>query len=63
MMKRFQRLAETFIAKKYVAWVMATILLVKGFINGETWAMLTASIFVIDAYSKKNLLPPGAEQN
>lgn len=63
MMKRFQRLAETFIAKKYVAWVVATILLVNGFINGETWAMLTASIFVIDAYSKKNLLPPGAEQN
>jgi len=61
MLKRLKRLAETFIAKKYVAWVVATYLLVSGFIAGAEWVMLTTGIFVIDAYSKTKLAPEGAQ--
>ena len=58
---RLKRLVETFIAKKYVAWVAATVLLWFAKISGTDWCLLTAGIFVIDAYSKTKLLPPGVE--
>lgn len=56
MKKRFERLILTFIAKKYVAWVVATYLLTKGYILGEAWVALTFGIFAIDAYSKEKLM-------
>lgn len=52
MLARFKRLIHTFIGKKYVAWLTASVFLTRGYINGETWAMLTVGIFCIDAYSK-----------
>lgn len=52
MIKRIDRLLKTFIAKKYVAWAVATLLLVRGLISGTDWVSLTVGIFVIDAYSK-----------
>jgi len=61
MLKRFKRLVETFIAKKYVAWLVATYLLVNGYISGSEWVMLTTGIFVIDAYSKTKLTPEGVQ--
>lgn len=59
MMKRLKRLIETFIAKKYVAWAVSILLLIKGFIDGQTWAALTAAIFALDLYTKKTVgVPP-----
>ena len=58
MAKRFKRLVETFIAKKYVAWATAIVLLWYGKISGTDWIMLTGAIFAIDAYSKTKYHPP-----
>jgi hypothetical protein len=58
MLKRLKRLVETFIAKKYVAWVVAVLLLCYGKISGTDWIMLTGAIFAIDAYSKGKIAPP-----
>lgn len=59
MIKRIKRLFETFIAKKFVAWGVATVLLIKGFMDGQTWALFTAAIFGIDLYTKKTIgVPP-----
>jgi len=55
MAKRFKRLAETFIAKKYVAWMVACWFLWQDKVTGTDWIMLTCGIFVIDAWSKKNV--------
>ena len=55
MMKRLKRLIETFIAKKFVAWAVSTLLLTKGFLDGQTWALFTAAIFGIDYYTKKTI--------
>lgn len=59
MKARFRRLIETLIAKKYLAWAVATVLLCYGKISGTDWVMLTGAIFCIDAYSKQALLPKG----
>ena len=62
MIDRFKRLALTFISKKYVAWVVAIALLWYGKIDGSEWCFLTAAIFTIDYYSKKELIvTKGAE--
>lgn len=61
MGKRIKRLIETFIAKKYVAWVAAIALLWFGKITGTDWCLLTGAIFAIDAYSKTKLAPPTGE--
>ena len=59
MIKRLKRLVETFIAKKYVAWCVAILMLWYGKISGTDWVMLTGAIFAIDAYTKtKTTLPP-----
>ena len=57
MGKRIKRLVETFIAKKYVAWLVAIAMLWHGKISGTDWVMLTGAIFAIDAYSKTKLAP------
>ncbi len=59
MKNRFKRLMETLIAKKYLAWAVATALLWYAKISGTDWCLLTTAIFCIDAYSKKALLPKG----
>ena len=56
MFKRLKRLLETFIAKKYVAWGVANWFLWEDKITGTDWIMLTCGIFVIDAWSKRELL-------
>lgn len=56
MIKRFKRLIETFIAKKFIAWSVSIILLIHGYMDGQTWALFTAAIFGIDYYSKKELI-------
>ena len=56
MGKRIKRLIETFIAKKYVAWVAAIALLWFGKLDGAEWCLLTGAIFTIDYYSKKELM-------
>lgn len=63
MKKRFSRLLETFIAKKYVAWLVSVWLLWNDKITGTDWAMLTAGIFTIDAWSKRELLRGDSEIN
>ena len=55
MVRRLHRLIETFIAKKYVAWGVANWFLWEDKITGTDWIMLTCGIFVIDAWSKKNV--------
>ena len=55
MAKRFHRLIETFIAKKYVAWLVACWFLWQDKVTGTDWIMLTCGIFVIDAWIKKNV--------
>lgn len=55
MYKRLTRLAETFIAKKYVAWLVASWFLWEDKVSGTDWIMLTAGIFAIDAWTKKNV--------
>lgn len=55
MAKRFKRLLETFIAKKYVAWLVSCWFLWQDKVTGTDWIMLTCGIFVIDAWSKKNV--------
>lgn len=52
MMRRLHRLALTFIAKKYVAWGVATWLLVQGYLSGQEWVLLTASVFLLDLATK-----------
>lgn len=52
MIHRMKRLIETFIAKKYVAWITATWLLVNGYISGQEWVLLTAAIFALDLATK-----------
>ena len=58
MKHRFERLVLTFIAKKYVAWGVATALCWYGKITGTDWALLTAAIFAVDAYQKTMGLDP-----
>lgn len=55
MTKRFRRLIETFISKKYVAWAVASWFLWEDKVSGTDWIMLTAGIFAIDAWTKKNV--------
>lgn len=52
MLKRIDRLIKTMIAKKIVAWITATALLVYGYINGQEWVLLTAAIFTLDLATK-----------
>lgn len=52
MYKRFKRLLNTFVAKKYVAWLTATWLLVQGYVSGQEWVLLTAAIFALDLATK-----------
>lgn len=52
MLKRIVRLINTFIAKKYVAWITATWLLIEGYISGQEWVLLTAAIFALDLATK-----------
>ena len=61
MLKRFKRLIETFIAKKFVAWGVSIPLLIHGYMDGQTWALFTAAIFGIDYYSKKELMTTKGE--
>ena len=62
MRDRLYRLFLTFIAKKYVAWAVSVALLWFGKIAGSEWCLLTAAIFTIDYYSKKELaVNKGAE--
>lgn len=62
MLDRLKRLGLTFIAKKYVAWVVSIALLWYSKIDGSEWCLLTAAIFTIDYYSKKELMiAKGAE--
>ena len=53
--ERVNRLILTFVAKKYVAWLVATWLLLQDKVTGTDWIMLTGGIFAIDAWSKKNV--------
>lgn len=55
MWNRLHRLVYTFIAKKYVAWVIACYFLQDGKISGTDWIMLTCGIFAIDAWTKKEV--------
>lgn len=57
MWGRIHRLFYTFIAKKYVAWIVANWFLFAGKISGTDWVMFTAAIFCIDAYSKYKGVP------
>ena len=52
MLKRLHRLALTFVAKKYVAWVTASVFLWFTKISGSEWVLLTGAIFVIDLATK-----------
>ena len=58
MIKRMDRLIKTMIAKKIVAWIVATVLLVHHYINGQEWVLLTAAIFTLDLATK--MKAPGA---
>lgn len=60
MFARIERLVLTFIAKKYVAWLVAIWFLMHDKITSSDWCLLTAGIFAIDAYSKTKL-PVSAE--
>ena len=53
--KRVNRLVLTFVAKKYVAWLVACWFLYDGKVSGTDWIMLTGAIFAIDAWSKREL--------
>lgn len=52
MYERLRRLIVTFVAKKYVAWAVASAFLWFGKISGTDWILLTAAIFVIDLATK-----------
>lgn len=60
MFARIERLVLTFIAKKYIAWLVAIWFLLDDKITSSDWCLLTGGIFAIDAYSKANL-PLSAE--
>ena len=62
MFKRIERLIETFIAKKYVAWGVSCWFLWQDKITGTDWVLLTAGIFAIDAYTKKVFFSPEEQQ-
>lgn len=55
--ERLHRLVLTFVAKKYVAWVVASWFLWEDKVTGTDWIMLTAGIFAIDAWSKRYVSP------
>lgn len=55
--ERLNRLVLTFVAKKYVAWIVASWFLWEGKVTGTDWIMLTAGIFAIDAWSKRYVSP------
>jgi hypothetical protein len=52
MLGRLERLALTFMAKKYVAWITACHFLVFGYISGQEWVLITAAIFTLDLATK-----------
>lgn len=52
MLKRFKRLLETFIAKKYVAWVTLCVFCWFGKITGNDLFLATAAIFTLDLVTK-----------
>jgi hypothetical protein len=60
MLNRLKRLGETFIAKKYVAWMTACVFLWFGKITGTDWVLLTGIIFGLDLATKMNV-PAGAK--
>lgn len=60
MIKRLHRLVITFIAKKYIAWGVATWLLINRYISGQEWVLLTAAIFALDLATKMKITPPEA---
>jgi hypothetical protein len=49
---RSERVLYTLIAKKFIAWYVATWMLVKHFISGSEWVMMTAAIFGLATYEK-----------
>jgi len=55
---RWRRLAETFVAKKYVAWVVASVFLWFAKISGTDWVLLTFAIFTLDLATKMKVAPP-----
>lgn len=61
MINRLYRLMITLIAKKYVAWLTATWLLVQGYISGQEWVLLTAAIFALDLATKIKISTPVPE--
>lgn len=52
MLKRVERLILTFIAKKYVAWCVASAFLWFAKISGSEWVLLTGAIFTLDLVTK-----------
>jgi hypothetical protein len=59
--ERVYRLVLTFIAKKYVAWAVASWFLWEDKVTGTDWIMLTGAIFAIDAWSKRYIPPAQPE--
>lgn len=55
--KRIERLKLTLIAKKYLAWLIATLIFLffVGVSGWAEWLTFTAAIFCIDAYSKQKV--------
>lgn len=55
--QRWERLKLTLIAKKYLAWLVATgiFLFFVGVSGWAEWLTFTAAIFCIDAYSKQKV--------
>jgi hypothetical protein len=49
---RSERVLYTLIAKKFIAWYVATWMLLNHFISGSEWVMMTAAIFGLATYEK-----------
>jgi hypothetical protein len=49
---RFERLVITLICKKYFMVAVATFLLFRGLINGETWAMFVLAVIGVASWEK-----------
>lgn len=57
---RFKRLALTFIAKKYVAWVTLCFFCGFGKITGSDLVLITGVIFGLDLWTKVKIPAPNA---
>jgi hypothetical protein len=49
---RTERVLVTMIAKKFLAWYVSTYLLLKHYITGNDWVILTIGIFGLASYDK-----------